>query len=75
MLAQKSLSNFAVAYRAFLARLEIDHPEAAAINLVPAVPLTAAIELGRARMKSKHPALRVYDRADGEYTFAVEVSS
>jgi len=74
MAAQESPSHFAAAYRAFLARLEIDHPEASVITVVPAVPLTAALELGRARMKSKHPALRVYDRADGKYTLAVEVS-
>jgi SMODS-associated and fused to various effectors sensor domain len=75
MVARESLSNFAATYRAFLARLEIDHPDASVINVVPAVPLTAAIELGRARMKSKHPALRVYDRADGQYTLAVDVRS
>lgn len=74
-LARDSQSAFAATYRAFLAQLERAHPGLQALNIVPAVPVAAAVEFGRARMKSKHPALRVYDLANGAYTLAVEVSS
>jgi hypothetical protein len=73
--ARASVAAFAAAYRAFLARLERDHPGVTAVDLLPAVPLAAAITLGRARMADVHPPLRVYDRNDdGGYAFALEVS-
>jgi CBASS immunity sensor of nucleotide second messenger signals len=44
------------------------------VEAFPAVPVTAAVALGRAPMRDIHPRLRVYDRtADGRYEFALEV--
>jgi hypothetical protein len=71
--SRTTLRNFASTYREFLAAVETAHPDATAINLVAAVPVTAAIELGRARMRNVHPPLRVYERAEAGYALAVEV--
>jgi 5-methylcytosine-specific restriction endonuclease McrA len=72
--------NFATAYRNFLARLEQAHPDAKRLAVVPAVPVAAAVELGRARMKEVHPALEVYDRVPGRgsgdrYALATTIAS
>jgi hypothetical protein len=72
----ETLAAFSATYRAFLAHIENEHPNAAVLHVLGALPLTAAIELGRRRTRDVHPPLRVWDRnREGEYTFAVEVGS
>lgn len=72
----ETLAAFSATYRAFLAKIEAEHAEAAGLNVVGAIPVTAAIEIGRRRTRDVHPPLRVWDRAQGgEYTLAVEVGS
>lgn len=73
--ARGSVDSFAATYRALLAQLERDHPGLEAIDLFAAVPVVAAITLGRARMADVHPPLRVYDRdTEGGYTLALEIA-
>ncbi|MEV0573170.1 hypothetical protein AB0H79_11820 [Micrococcus luteus] len=45
------------------------------ISLVPAVPTTVAVAIGRSINASVHPAMRVYDRTGHEasYTFTMEL--
>lgn len=69
-----SLRNFTLAYQAFLGRVEAAHPGATMVDVVPAVPLSVAVELGRGRSRDAHPALRVWDRAESSYEFALEVT-
>lgn len=72
----ETLAAFSATYRAFLAHIEKEHPKATALHVLGALPLTAAIELGRRRTRDVHPPLRVWDRnSEGEYAFAVEVGS
>ncbi|MDP9418172.1 MAG: HNH endonuclease [Actinomycetota bacterium] len=72
----ETLAAFSATYRAFLASIEGEHPNAKVLHVLGALPLTAAIELGRRRTRDVHPPLRVWDRnRDGEYMFAVEVGS
>lgn len=73
--SKEALARFTNAYLAFLADLEREHPTTAAIDVVPAIGLTAAIELGRRRTRSKHPTLRVWDQLSdgGGYFLATEV--
>jgi len=71
----ETLASFSAAYRSFLAAIEKAHPDASALNVLGALPLTAAVELGRRRTQDVHPPLRVWDRADGGYTLAVEVGA
>ena len=71
--SREALLSFVNEYLAFLALLERDHPQAAALDLVPAVGLPVAVELGRRRTRSKHPPLRVWDLTDDGYVLAAEV--
>lgn len=71
----ETLAAFSATYRAFLAHVEHAHPAAAAIGVVGAIPLTAAVEVGRRRLRDVHPPLRVWERnADGNYSLGVEVA-
>jgi hypothetical protein len=70
-----ALDNFTRAWRDLLAQTERTHPGLGSLDVFPAVPVTAAVALGRAPMRDVHPALRIYDRtADGGYEFALEVA-
>jgi hypothetical protein len=71
--SREALLSFVNEYLAFLARLERDHPQAVALDIVPAVGIPVAVELGRRRTRSKHPPLRVWDLVDGGYVLAAEV--
>lgn len=69
----ESLAAFSAAYLAFLGSTESHHPAATAINIVGALPVTAAIEIGRRRTREVHPPLRVWDRVPGGYSLALEI--
>jgi hypothetical protein len=71
----EALDNFTKAWRGLLAHTEAAHPGLAQIDVFPAVPVTAAVAIGRAPMRDVHPRLRVYDRTtEGSYEFAIEVA-
>lgn len=71
--ARGSLDAFTACYHRFLSELEHEHPTIETLDVVPAVPLTAAIALGRGRMREVHPVLRIYDRAGDRYALALEI--
>ncbi len=71
--SRETLRRFTETYLAFLAGVERDHPAATAVNVLGAVGLTPAVELGRRRTRSKHPPLRVFEQVDGGYALAAEV--
>ncbi len=68
-----ALTNFEAAVRSLLALVERDgKPQQLAI--LPALPITAAITLGRCLMPNVSPVLHLYDRgADGRFCHACEV--
>ena len=70
-----ALPAFKAAYRQFLSRVEVAHPEASAIHLLPAIQADAAVALGQVRTPSANPPLVVYDRDkdSGLYLRACEV--
>lgn len=71
----EALENFTRAWRDFLAHAESVHRGIEAVDIFPAVPVAAAVQIGRAPMRDVHPVLRVYDRSvDGGYEFAFEVA-
>lgn len=73
--SRETLSTFSATYGSFLATVERDHPAATHIDVIPAIGLAAAIELGRRRTRAAHPVLRVWDQRptrDG-YDLAAEV--
>lgn len=72
----ETLDNFSKTWRTFLALIERDHPEVDSIAVIGALPLTAALSVGRHRMLDVQPPLRVYDLpVDGDgYMFQIEVA-
>jgi hypothetical protein len=69
-----TLANFEATLREFLAAVEADHGKVATIALFPAIPISAAITVGRVLMLNVSPAWLVFDR-DGSNRFfeALEV--
>jgi hypothetical protein len=77
MRARASLDNFARAYHDCLGEIEAARPKPAAVHVLPAVPVTAAITLGRGLMRDAQPAVRVYDRAQPNtpFMYALEINA
>lgn len=74
--SQAALDNFTRCWRQLLATLEQDHASIESVSLFPAIPVTAAIAIGRALIRGRHPKLAVYDLsgATGKYKFALDVT-
>lgn len=64
-----TLDAFSRAWRDVLAVIEADHRGAPAIDVFPAVPAAAAVNMGRHLMRVAHPPLRVFDRVSGHDTY------
>jgi hypothetical protein len=71
----ESLDNFTTCWRQVLARIESEHPTTKAIEVFAAVPVTAAVAIGRVLIRGAHPPLRMHDldRRTGRYEYALEV--
>lgn len=69
------LDAFARGWRDLLSKVESRWPALQRLHLIAAVPTTAAITLGRHRMRGVHPTFVVYQRTcDGTYEAALEVA-
>lgn len=69
-----ALTNFDASIRQFLVQIEAKHGKIPRISLFPAVPLSAAITLGRVLMPHVSPAWTIFDRDDMSQFFeALEV--
>lgn len=69
-----TLANFDHAVREFLAVVERNHGKIARVDVFAAVPVSAAVSIGRALMPNVSPALRVFDRDEtGQFFEALEV--
>lgn len=72
---EKSLRNFATAFRDMAAAAEQMFPGAKRWHLVAATPVSTTIEAGRAFMSEVQPPVDVYQRtADGDYGFALTIN-
>lgn len=72
--SRASLANFDRTVRHFLAKLEETHGKLDSVALFPAVPLAAAVTLGRVLALGSTPAWRVFDRdSEGQFRQALEV--
>ncbi|MET7458169.1 SAVED domain-containing protein [Streptomyces sp. NPDC005574] len=71
---RECLQRFSAALRDFFARLEWEAKGLRRLHLLPAVPMSAAVALGRARHPQVHPRLVVYERLAGAYVPTLEVS-
>ncbi|MFJ5099369.1 SAVED domain-containing protein [Streptomyces sp. NPDC088557] len=69
-----TLNEFINALRGLLSDLEAHHKHLRRLHVLAAAPVSAAVELGRVHESHVHPALAIYDRTDGRYTAALEIS-
>ena len=66
---------FEAAVRGLFASLEEGGKKIRRLHVFAALPISAAVVLGRAHDRHVHPTLALYDRTGGGYNLAMEVSS
>ncbi|WP_326950964.1 SAVED domain-containing protein [Amycolatopsis sp. NBC_01307] len=71
---EQSLVNFAAQWRGAIATAEAQYPDAKRWHLVASVPVTVAIESGRALMRGAQPPVTVYERGSQSYEAALIVN-
>ncbi|MEV5902347.1 SAVED domain-containing protein [Streptomyces sp. NPDC052127] len=72
--SRATLENLRVTYRRFFGELERHHKKIVRLHLFGALPISAAITLGRVRDPVIHPSIVTYDRVDyGSYEQAIEI--
>lgn len=69
-----TVDSFARCWRSLIAEIET-LPSVASVNLVPAIPATVAVAIGRSINAFVHPPMRVYDRTGHaeQYVFSIEL--
>lgn len=72
---RETLRSFEQAVRALLAQLEASHKSLRRLHVFVAAPVSVAVTLGRAAGWGIHPSFAVYDRAEGQYQLALEVTA
>jgi hypothetical protein len=68
-----SLERFTACVRSFLADLEAAPQTVRRLHVIPALPLSAAISLGRLHHLQVHPQFAIYERLDGRYWRTLDV--
>ncbi|MGD1904145.1 MAG: SAVED domain-containing protein [Geitlerinemataceae cyanobacterium] len=69
MSSRKSLENFAYSYRDLLNRIQKEHGKDCKIYILPAVPVSVAVQAGRALLPNKDPEIYVCEYYGGEIGF------
>lgn len=72
--SKNALSEFTASWQAALTRIEQDWPQCERIHVLAAVPATAAVQLGRSRMRTSQPQLVIYQLTDNGYEKAVTIA-
>ncbi|MFB6905537.1 SAVED domain-containing protein [Streptomyces bacillaris] len=70
----ETLSEFTNSLRSMLSFLEAQHKHMQTLHVLAAAPVSAAVALGRVHDAHVHPKMTIYDRTDGRYTVALEIS-
>ncbi|MEU7734775.1 HNH endonuclease [Streptomyces griseus] len=70
----ETLSEFTNSLRSMLSSLEAQHKHMQTLHVLAAAPVSAAVTLGRVHDAHVHPKMAIYDRTDGRYTVALEIS-
>ena len=63
--SKDDLSSFWHVYQSTMDTIRTEHPEALDVAVLPAVPVSAAFEMGRRFMPGVYPKLTIYDFAEG----------
>ncbi|WP_243745047.1 SAVED domain-containing protein [Streptomyces hainanensis] len=71
---QGSLKNFIACVRSFLADIDAAPKTIRRLHVLPALPLSAAISLGRLHHHQVHPELAIYERLDGRYWRTMDIT-
>lgn len=71
---RESLVAFEASIRDLFSKLEATAKTVRRLHVLPAIPLSAAVTLGRVRDPQVHPGLVLYDRTDDGYQPALEIS-
>jgi len=69
-----SLDTFHAEIRNLFSTIEANAKTVRRLHVLSAIPLSAALILGRTRDPQVHPALHLYDRTDTGYEFALEIA-
>ncbi len=73
--SRASLAAFEAAVRGLLAAFEAGGKTIRRLHVFAALPISAAVVLGRAHDRHVHPILAMYDRTGiGAYTLALEIA-
>jgi hypothetical protein len=72
--SRASLNAFEQTIRDLLASFERGGKLVRRLHVFAALPMSAAVGLGRAHDRHVHPALAIYDRTDGAYRYALEIA-
>jgi len=75
MSSKDSLDQFRRTYASLLRDIEANHPSAEAVYLFPALPISAALIIGRELMRNVSPSLVVYDIGRGGFERAIEINA
>lgn len=70
----ETLSEFTNSLRSMLSSMEAQHKHMRILHVLAAAPVSAAVALGRVHDAHVHSKLAIYDRTDGRYTVALEIS-
>lgn len=73
--SKKSLEQFRQVYAALLREIEANYPNLKAIQIIPAVPISAALILGRELLKNVSPSLIIYDKEKTQFEKAIEINT
>ncbi|MEU4585795.1 SAVED domain-containing protein [Kitasatospora aureofaciens] len=68
-----SLQSLETTMRGFLASLETEAKTLRRLHVLPALPMSAAVTLGRTHHPQVHPELVIYERLAGRYVATLEV--
>lgn len=72
--SKASLKNFTTSIRRMFSHIEMTDKHILRLHVLAAVPVSAAVTLGRIRIPEVNPALVLYDRTDqGTYQTAMEI--
>ncbi|MER7842282.1 SAVED domain-containing protein [Streptomyces sp. NPDC096040] len=69
-----TLNEFTSVLRQLLSELEANHKNLRRLHVLAAMPVSAAVTLGRVHDANVHPDLVIYDRTAGQYTAALRIS-
>lgn len=72
--SRETLAAFAAELRRFLSSLEVPVKTVRRLHVLAALPLSAAVTLGRVHHSGVNPTLVLYDRTDGRYVPVLEIA-